>query len=79
MRNLRRSEENTEKWCGDKRVRKTWIDENDEWKTESARVNVERIRGMKEITEEYAGAVAFVLAGGMILRIFGEVLRMVSL
>ena len=34
---------------------------------------------MKEMTEEYAGAVAFVLTGGLILRVFGEVLRMVSL
>ena len=42
-------------------------------------VDKERTQEMKEITEEYAGAVVFILVGGMILKIFGEVLRMVSL
>ena len=51
----------------------------DEKKNKIRRKRREEVQKMKEITEEYAGAVAFVLTGGLILRVFGEVLRMVSL
>lgn len=53
--------------------------QEDEKKNKIRRKRREEVQKMKEITEEYAGAVAFVLTGGLILRVFGEVLRMVSL
>ena len=53
--------------------------QEDEKKNKIRRKRREEVQKMKEITEEYAGAVAFVLTGGVILRVFGEVLRMVSL
>ena len=53
--------------------------QEDEKKNKIRRKRREEVQKMKEITEEYAGAVAFVLTGGLILRVFGEVLRMVNL